>query len=214
MDTVCLPSSAWLSQRENSLRLLARAAGAHRPGSVSLHIDWQTATRELAVDAQPAMDAVHEIAFSTWTKNGLTEDGVLDVERVRTAPQRFPERATVVVNAVGFKSEIVSQALFQTRIAFYPLPSWPRLFVLIVDDAQLFQITKVLANTFYIQPEIKIPTAIEREVRQHRRNASILRVFGRYYIISVVREVFTAIDKLLTKREQKATRGLGWTWEE
>lgn len=214
MDVICLPTTAWLEHQSTCLSLLSRAARTHRAESVFLHLELDAVLRESALEPEDPPHSIHEILFATWIRDGVTEDGVLDVEIIRKAPYGFPDGATVLVNGAGFKSEIIAQALFQARLALYPLPSWPRLFVMVVDDAQLFQISPILANTFYIQPGILIHTAIDREIRQLCRSATILRVFGRYYALSALRDIFALVDKWITKREQKKTRGLGWTWEE
>lgn len=214
MRTVCLATQAWIGCRERSSALLARLAASPASGDAphTLHLELDAVLREA-----PAPGAVLEnacvLAFSSWVRQGLTEDGVLDIERIRKAPHGFPKDGIVVLDASGFSSDIVVAALHQARLALYPVPDWPALFVVVVDDVQMFQVGPILANTFQLQPNVQPASASKREARQFMQYAGLLRSFGRNVgVVAKALRWFTERGSRL--RERRVNRGLGWTWEE
>lgn len=215
MDTICLASLAWIQHRDNSESLIARLATAVTNASTTLHLDLAAVLREEGRqdgDASPPCD-LFVIAMSSWLKDGVTEDGVLDVERIRKAPYGFPAGGIVVLDATGHKSGIVVAALHQARHALYPIQQWPALFVLIIDDAQMFQVSPILASTFQLLPNVLPPTAIKREARQFMQYVRLLRVFGRNMGL-VAKALRWRTNRINRLREHRINRGLGWTWEE
>lgn len=211
MDAICLASLAWVGQREKSETLLSRVAASNPPLPRTLHLDLTAVLREDAACAPLANAAV--IPFAGWIKDGLTEDGVLDIETIRKAPHAFPAGGVVVLDAAGFKSEIVVAALHQARQALYPVPHWPAVFVLVIDDAQMFQVSPILASTFQLQPNVQPTTAIKREARQFMQYVRLLRLFGRNIGVAA-RTLRWFTDRGNRLRERRINRGLGWTWEE
>lgn len=211
MDAICLASLAWVEHRAKSETLISRYAANNNAFSHTLHLDLPAVLREEASGAALANAVV--IPFAAWIRDGVTEDGVLDIETIRKAPYAFPAGSIVVLDAAGFKSEIVVAALHQARQALYPIPAWPALFVLVIDDAQMFQVSPILASTFQLQPNVLPATLVKRETRQFMQYVRLLRIFGRNVGI-VARTLRWLTDRHAYLRERRINRGLGWTWEE
>jgi hypothetical protein len=211
MDAICIATLAWIDHRAKSELLLARLAAAATDAPKTLQLDLNVVLRD-AGDAAAPYTAM-EIPLADWIRDGVTEDGVLEIEAIRAAAHTFPVGGTVLINAAGYKSDIVVAALHQARHALYPLRHWPALFVVVIDDAQLFQVSGILSTTFQLQPNVQPTSKMARETRQFMQYARLLRLFGRN-VGPISRALRWRIDAKARRTEYKINRGLGWTWEE
>lgn len=216
MITLCLASSAWLAHRGASLGLLNRFYAGHSNSGDSIQIDLPTILREGVQCTEPQPSSyLHEIHFNDWVKDGLTDNGVLNVERIRNAPIGFPLNGLVVLNAAGYNSQIVLEALSQARMSLYPLNEWPTLFVVIIDDPQLFQISPFLASTFYVQPQIRTHTIVQREIAILMVNAKVRRFLGRRPFLPIAFLMKFVVARFNKKHSKDLKiKNIGWTTEE
>ncbi len=212
MKTIYIPSSAWLGERSRCENLISKFLLAEMGQTDSLILDLAAIRREEA-EASLGLDVPFvEIDFRDWVGETLTEEGVINIQAIRrTVAARFEN--VFVVNAIGFNSNIICRALAQLRIAFFALANWPRGLVLIGDDAQLHQVSPVLAHTFYIRPSFSTSVATKRIVRQVVNEAFIIRIFGRQ--VGTTLKIFHFLSSWIASSQDRRERKInGWFFEE
>lgn len=211
MNTVCLPASMWHGARGSCATLVQRVAERSGADPISLVVDRESVSRQ--APNTELEQAFVKLGFREWVKPGAIEEDVIDIERIRTTCRDLPGDSIVIVDASGYKTEIIVRALFQTRVGMHTRRDWPRVFVLVCDDSQVFQLAGPLANAFYIQPAIIAPTAIQRMVKRLEQDGQSLRLFGQGLgsLVAIARRWG---KRRANKKQQKAARGLGWVWEE
>ncbi len=154
-----------------------------------------------------------EIAFRDWVKTTAGDGEVIDVEAIRAACRAMKGDTLVVLEASGFRSEIIVEALAQARIGLYSLNAWPDVFVIVVDDTQKFQIAPLLSTAFHIQPSILAPTSVQRITQQLADDGKLHRLFGRNLGTAAI-HMRNWLKRRQAKKDSKALRGVGWLWEE
>ncbi|WJF90821.1 hypothetical protein QS306_03910 [Paraburkholderia bonniea] len=211
MHMISFPASTWRGERQASIGFAQHVAASHVHQPVSILADAATIVAQPPFEQNPLL--LVEVPFRTWIKSDLIEDGVLDIEQVRHACSAFPANSIVVLDATGFKPEIIVHALAQARIGLYALERWPAVFMLISDDTQLFQVAQPLSSAFYLQPSIFSPSMMQRAVKRIASDASSLRLFGRSMgsIANFVRRWRT---RRTEAHEQKLKRERGWLWDD
>jgi hypothetical protein len=210
MKTIYIASSAWLGDQSRCERLAGKIVRTNPEKAESLILDAATVRREVASQSEGVDSRLIEIDFRTWVNETLTEGGVINIQAIRRSVTKMSEDKIFAINAIGFDANTIHRALTQLRIGFYTLTNWPHGLVLIGDDAQLHQVSPVLANTFYIQPSIVGKAVMASTVRQIRLDAFFLRVFGRRVFVFV-----NYLHKWITSRQQKKQqKEMGWYFEE
>ncbi|HDR8988589.1 hypothetical protein [Burkholderia vietnamiensis] len=151
--------------------------------------------------------------FSDWVEIGFTLEGVLDVEKIRDSCARFPAGGVVLVKASGFESELVIRALSQLRVGLHSIADWPKVFALICDDSQIFQLASPLSTAFFVQPAILNQVAVKRIAERLGKDGKSLRLLGKNIgaLASLLRN-WSALRR--RAEDRKIKREQGWVWEE
>ncbi|MFM0640348.1 hypothetical protein PQQ63_26985 [Paraburkholderia metrosideri] len=211
MNTLCLPTSMWHGAREACATLVQRVAERSAEDPIAFVVDRESILRQVP-NAETEQTFV-KLGFREWLKPGAIDEDVIDIERIRSMCRKLPGGAVVVIDASGYKTEVIVRALFQARIGLHSRADWPRVWALVCDDSQIFQIASPLANAFYIQPAIIAPAAIQRIVNRLAKDGQSLRMFG-HDLGSFAVFARRWRKRRADKQERKAARALGWVWEE
>lgn len=214
MKTIYIVSSGWLSNRQRCENLIDKIIRTNPKRIESIVLDAATVQREM--DGQcgdcGGRSCIVEIDFRTWINETLTERGVINIQAVRRSAALMAEDKAFVINAMGFDVSTILGTLHQLRIGFYPLARWPRSLVLIGDDAQIHQLSPVLANTFYIRPSIVPRVEINRIVSKIELDGFLIRILGRR--IGFSQKLTNYMSGWFAKHQQKKQREFGWIIEE
>lgn len=212
MKTIYIPSSGWVEERSRCEIIINKFALTDPDKVDSLILDINAIRREKSDPLAGESYKLIEIDFRDWVGETLTEGGVIDIQVIRRTALTMCN-GIIMINAIGFDSKIIYRALAQLRIAFYALSSWPNCLVLICDDAQLHQVSPVLANTFYIQPYVSTKFMTKQLVRQINHEAFFIRYFGaqKGVALKITRNFSNWLAKRQNKREQKIS---GWFFQE
>lgn len=214
MKTYCIAGTAWVVHRKACVSLVERDLLYSPFRSGSLNIDETTIVREVACNSLEDSGAcVKEIDFSQWVNDGIVEGGVVNIDAVRRDAYSMQSEEIVVINSIGFISDIIEKTLVQLRIGLFSQPEWPKAIILVCDNAQRFQAGPALANAFYIRPSVMTKAAIGRQTRTLLLDAKLLRLFGQG-IGSAPRFLRRLNYWIFTKREKARAREYGWVWEE
>lgn len=211
MNTVCLPASLWHGAKGACATLIQRVAERSATDPIALVIDREAISRQVS---NPELEkGFTYIMFREWVKLGAIDEDVIDIERIRTACREIPEDSIVILDASGYKTEVIVRALFQARIGMHTRYAWPRLFALVCDDSQVFQLAQPVAGAFYLQPAIIAPATIQRMVNRLAQDGKSLRIFGQGIgSITVLARRWSR--RRADKADRKANRAVGWVWEE
>lgn len=178
MILVAISSHAWTFQREAAQVLLNRLAQSDN-FSNAVVFDRHTIAREAQVlNGKPVMWSGHEISFSSWLKDGMVEDGVIDNPAIRNTAAALSTDKMVVLDASGHRDKLIIQAMGQARYAWFPLDKWHPVFVLVCDDIYLLKLADILAFTFYCQPETLTDREAKRIARTVHRRGFTYRWLG------------------------------------
>lgn len=178
MILVAVSSHAWAFQQQAAISLINKLIQNNNQSN-TIVLDRQTVNREAeSLNSQTIEWVGHEIPFSSWLKDGMTEDGVLDVPAIRQSALQFSSKEIIVLNSSGHRDELVTAALAQARYGWFSLDKWQRAFVLVCDDIYLLHIADKLAFTFYCQPEILTEREAKRIAKTVHRRGFTYRWLG------------------------------------
>ncbi|CAM2189011.1 hypothetical protein BC2230_60256 [Burkholderia cepacia] len=209
MHTVCLPSSGWRADKSAVVSFLHRIADIDKP--VSVVADTVSIQRQSYKNVEARL--LLSCSFSDWVEVGFTHEGVLNIEKIRDSCVSFPENGIVLVRAHGFESDLIIRALLQLRIGMHSISSWPKVFALICDDSQIFQLAPPLSTSFFVQPTILNPVVVKRIAERLGKDGKSLRLLGKN--IGTLSSLLRKWAGYRRKAEdQKLNRELGWVWEE
>lgn len=213
MITCCFTTSAWLQRPQVALALLERVVNEAVDDSLSVSLDLPTVLREPAHQIPSANFAIKEIDVRDWVNETLTEGGVINIEVVRRQAVAFRPDEVVILKAVGFLPSLIHSLLTHLHVGMYSASVWPKAIGVVCDDAQIFQVSPALANTFYLRPSIIVDVAVQRIVRSQVRKAHMLRRFSLQpnFFQKLYRDM---VNKLWAREDKKFNAKLGWKWEE
>lgn len=211
MNTVCLPASLWHGARGSCATLVQRVAERSATDPIALVIDRESISRQAS---SPELDKTFvQVGFREWVKPGSIDEDVIDIERIRTTCREMPGDSIVILDASGYKTEVIVRALFQARVGMHTRYDWPRVFALVCDDSQIFQLAQPVANAFYIRPAIIAPVTIQRMVNRLAQDGKSLRIFGQSVgSLAVLARRWSR--RRADRADRKDQRNLGWVWEE
>jgi hypothetical protein len=175
MELVAISAEGMRHARSRALALLSRIAGIGRGATVVMD-----GAAIFAEDEPESVDEAHlvMVPITRFLKEGLAEDGILDVHLLRDAAKEIPSNSVIVIDAAEHRLVIIEQFLKEARHAWHPLEIWPRAFALVCEEAQLLKVAPLLSGAFYCQPQILTPREVVRVVRRLEKDARIYRWLG------------------------------------
>ncbi|TCW78824.1 hypothetical protein C5O80_31570 [Burkholderia sp. SRS-46] len=209
MHTVCLPTSVWRADEAAVAPFLHRVAELDDP--VSMVADTAAILRRPSENGATRVLSIWN--FCDWVEIGFTLEGVLDVEKIRDSCASFPADGVVLVKANGFESELVIRALFQLRVGLHSITDWPKVFALICDDSQIFQLAPPLSTAFFVQPAILNPVTVKRIAERLCKDGKSLKLLGKN-IGALPSLLHNWSARRRRAEDRKIKRELGWVWEE
>lgn len=198
MKTVYIPSSAWLSEHLRCKAIIEKFMNVAHGKSDSLIVDVASVQREIVNESgEISLDYI-EIDFSDWVANTLMEGSVINAESIRRAVSVIDKNHVYLINAVGFDAKIIGAAFEQLRIAFYSLPNWPKGMVLVGDNAQMYEISNILINCFYIRPALIRKTKVRNLIGTVMNDARMIRIISwspRVKLMNIFRKIMVRSKK-------------------
>jgi hypothetical protein len=115
MILAAVSSYAWSSQPNAVKALLTRLVRTNQSSTVVL--DRATVRRETELSDGALIDwDAYELPFSSWLKEGLVEDGVIDIHLIRKSASQLSPEKMIVVDASGHRDELITAALAQALL--------------------------------------------------------------------------------------------------
>ncbi|TDQ92426.1 hypothetical protein C7412_112202 [Paraburkholderia silvatlantica] len=211
MHTVCLPTSVWRANAEAVDSLLHQIADLDVTSPVFMVADAASVVRRPGIFH--GVYEKHDPSFTDWVRIGYTSEGVLDIERIRSACAEFPARGIVLLKASAFESQLIVRALHELRIGMHLVETWPAVFAVVCDDSQIFQLAPSLSKAFYLQPSIINPAAEKRIAVRLAKEGKSLRLLGRS-VGALPRLARLWTERRRRSEDRRIKRDLGWIWEE
>lgn len=204
MITIAMSAQGW-SEFPDAVPSLLKKLIEYR-SDYSIIIDANSMAREVDITGGTLdVSSVHLIKFEEWIKDGLIENGVLDVFAIRNSGGKLSADRPVILDARGRRLELILEALPHVRYAWFPLEQWHPAFVLLCDDVFLLPLGKALADTFYCQPNIATEKEVAQIVKNIWRSARVNRWLGTG-IGRWQRSLFQRFNNILSKVSEISDR--------
>jgi hypothetical protein len=160
-----------MANTKNTDTILLDYDTINRESQPSPSLDFQTTTRD-------TLRSITYLLFEKWMKDTRIAHDCIDANAILVTARKILPENIVIIDARNYNIELIQSALEKARYAWYPLDQWHPTFALIADDIYLLRLLPILANTFYIQPQIISNNEFKKNVKGFMGIATIYRLFG------------------------------------
>lgn len=176
MNIIAVSGVAWHRENDAVRAVIARLIEGRREAQVV--IDYASLQRVGAGDASDMESIKPEVIdLASWLRP-YADDYQVDLRAMSVKSREIRKDSVIALDASGYPATVVRELAKNIRQTWFPLPEWPLALIVIVNDADLLDVSEAFMDTFYVRPTGINATESRQISIRIAKKAAFARIFG------------------------------------
>jgi hypothetical protein len=178
MNIVTVSGAVWHRENDATRAIIAGLIEGRR--DMQAVLDFHSVQRAAEVSAvRDATFFVNPefIDIARWLRP-YADDYQVDLHAMSLQSRTIKSDSIIALDASGYPARVVRELSKNIRQTWFPLPEWPTALIIIVNDADLLDVSEAFMDTFYIRPRGINATESLQISKRIAKKAAFARMFG------------------------------------